>query len=56
MMTMRAQRGQSVVEYSVLVAAAVAAVIAVVSVARMAFSAYTIDIQEELGGRPDPAP
>jgi Tfp pilus assembly protein FimT len=45
-------RGQSLVEYSVLIAVAVAAVMAIMNYARMAFSVYTIDVQEELGGRP----
>ena len=52
MKSRRRNRGQSVVEYSVLVAVAVAAVMAIVHYARMAFAAHTIDIQEELGGRP----
>jgi len=46
-------RGQSLLEYSVLVAAVAAALIAVSHYVRMAFTVHTIEIDEELSGRPD---
>ena len=49
---MRREGGQSLLEYSVLVAAVAAGLIAVSHFVRMAFSAHTIDIEEELSGRP----
>ena len=47
------RRGQSLLEYSVLVGAVTVAMIAVAQYVRMAFTAHTIDIEEELSGRPD---
>ena len=45
-------RGQSLLEYSVLVGAVTVAMIAMANYVRMAFTARTIDIEEELSGRP----
>jgi hypothetical protein len=50
----RRKLGQSLVEYSILVAVAVTAIMAITSYARMAFMAHTTDIEEELNGRPTP--
>ena len=45
-------KGQSLLEYSVLVAAVVVALIGMAHYVRMAWTARTIDIEEELSGRP----
>ena len=45
-------RGQSLLEYSVLVGAVTVAMMMVAQYVRMAFTARTIDIEEELSGRP----
>ena len=44
--------GQSLLEYSVLVAAVAVAMLAMAHYVRMAFTVRTIDIEEELSGRP----
>ena len=45
--------GQSLLEYSVLVGAVTVAMVAVAHFVRMAFTANTINVEDELGGRPE---
>ena len=46
--------GQSLLEYSVLVAAVTAALVMLSQYVRFAFTAHTVEIEDELSGRPSP--
>lgn len=54
MKSLRRNSGQSLVEYSVLVATAIVAVVMATHYVRMAFVVHSIDVEEELSGRPIP--
>ena len=46
--------GQWLLEYSVLVAAVTVALVMLSNYVRMAFTMHTLDVEDELSGRPNP--